>query len=159
MSLAAIQQLVDDLVRDSDQVISSTQRDDAIANALARYSVDAPRRVIEDVIVAGDGSLPLPDAWTVGTSRLVSAEYPIGQRPIAFIPPELLDVRATPSGEDILLLVSLPVGDAVRLTYSALHVLDAGTDTVPVTHRRALAALAASDHVVGEPMHMPILAL
>lgn len=144
MSLAAFQQLVDDLVRDTDQVITPSQRDDAIANALARYSVDAPRRAIEDVVVAGDGSLVIPAAWASG-SRVMDAEYPIGQRPMSQIPLTLIEVRATPTGDSILLLAELPLGDTVRLTFSAAHQLDATIDTVPAAHRRAVAALAGSD--------------
>lgn len=145
MSLADVQSLVDDLVRDTDQVISSLARDTAIAGALARYSEDAPRRVIEDAVVDADGNLPLPAAWTSGASVLYQAEYPIGGRPPTLIPADMLYVVGTPGGDVIQLLASLPAGETVRLTFSGAHALDAATDTVPLRHRHALAALAASD--------------
>lgn len=145
MSLADIQSLVDDLVRDTDQVISSTARDTALANALLRLSTDAPRRVVEDVAVDAQGNLPLPTAWLEGQSLLEQAEYPIGERPRAFIAPSFIEESVTPTGTVLVLLSTIAAGQIVRLTYTALHVLDVGTDTVPLRHARALAALAASD--------------
>lgn len=144
MSLAAVQAIVDDLVRDTDQVIVSLARDTAIANALLRYSVDAPRRVVEDVNVDAGGNLPLPTSWAEG-STLIQAEYPIGERPRTFIAPSSIEESATPTGTLLVLVSHIDTGESVRVTYTAPHVLDATTDSVPARHQRALAALAASD--------------
>ncbi|MEO5626928.1 MAG: hypothetical protein ABIQ70_13045 [Dokdonella sp.] len=145
MSLADVQSLVDDLVRDTDQVITSSQRDTAIANAVLRYSADAPRRVVEDVVVDSGGNLPAPSFWLDDSSRVLRAEYPIGVRPASYIPGELIDTVATPAGVTIVLLGGIADGETVRLAYTAAHALEVGTDTIPAQHRRAVAALAGSD--------------
>ena len=144
MTLAAVQSLVDDLVRDTDQVIGSSARADAIALAVVRYSADAPRRVVEDVVVDVDGNLPLPTAWLEGESELREMEWPIGQKPRSIVSPSLLEVIVTPTGTVLALQGDIPTGSAVRITYSGAHVLDATQDTIPLRHRAAVASLAAS---------------
>lgn len=145
MTLAAFQSLVDDLVRDTDQVISAPARDTAIANAVAQYSADAPRRVVVDAAVDSDGNLPLPADWTDDVSKLLDAEYPIGQRPPVFIPDELITPYASPTGTVLMLLGDLAAGETVRMTFTAPHLLDGAHDTLPPTHRRAVASLAAAE--------------
>lgn len=147
MSLADFPTLVDDLVRDTDQVITSTARDTAIEKALQRYSIDAPRRIVEDVTVNAQGNLPLPTAWHEGQSVLEQAEYPIGERPRTLIAANDIEVVVTPSGTSLVLLGVIASGEQVRLTYTGLHVVDAltSTNTVPLRHRQAVAALAAAD--------------
>lgn len=145
MSLEDLPSLVDDLVRDTDQVITATARDTAIAKALQRYSIDAPRRIVEDVTVNAQGNLPLPSAWLEGQSVLEQAEYPVGERPRRFIAAADIEPSVTPSGTTLVLLASIATGQTVRLTYTGLHVVDALTNTVPLRHRQAVAALAAAD--------------
>lgn len=145
MSLATVQSLVDDLVRDTDQVIASTARDEAIVNAVLRYSADAPRRIIEDVVVDVDGNLPAPALWAEGSSALLQAEYPVGERPTTYIPPQLIEPYVGPTGTVLMLMGAIPSGEIVRVTYAAPHALDGTQDTLVPQHRRAVAALAASD--------------
>lgn len=145
MSLDDLPTLVDDLVRDTDQVISSTVRDTAIAKALQRYSVDAPRRVVEDVAVNVQGNLPLPAAWSEGLSVLLQAEYPVGERPRSLINASHIETAVTPSGTTLVLLDTIATGEIVRVTYTAVHVVDGVTNTVPMRHRHPVACVAAAD--------------
>lgn len=140
MSLAELQGMVDDLVRDTDQVITSGQRDAALAAALVRYGVDAPRRIVADATVGAGGVVPLPADWLAGQSRLLRVEDHPGQRDAREV---VAAVRETPGGEE-LLVDGVEAGAAVRLYYTGAHTLEP-TDTVPIVHRRALAALAAAD--------------
>lgn len=143
--LADFQQLVDDLVRDKDQVISTTARDAAIAAALARYSSDAPRQdIVEDVTSAGGHILPLPGGWH-DTSVLRALEYPVGRHPPSVIGPQGYQFYRSPTGVELRLVLSLLAGDEVRLTYTAPHLLDDATSTIPDRHWRPLACLAAAD--------------
>lgn len=145
MSLADYQQLVDDLVRDRDQVIDVGQRDDAIAGAVMRYSLDAPAPLIADVLsVNGGQRLPVPAGW-VAHSQLRSLEHPVGQTPPSFIGLNGVSLYHGLTGPEIVLLVSLLANDVVRVSYTGAHVLDAHNDSIPLHHRRAVACLAAAD--------------
>ncbi len=145
MSLADLQALVDDLVRDKDQVITTEQRDTAIDGAVSRYSADAPRVLVEDVTSAGGQRLDLPAGWDANASEIRSIEYPVGHIPSIELDPEAWRVYTGPDGAEIVLLLTLLAGEDVRIAYTAPHALDAGTDTIPARHRRPVACLAAAD--------------
>lgn len=145
MTLVSIQALVDDLARDKDQVIASATRDTAIQNALVAYSEAQPRELVADVTSNGSPYVDVPTQWIAGQSILRSVEYPIGQLPTQLIDDAALGLYNTPGGWKIAIAVQVPNGDAVRVTYTAPHVLDNSTDTIPPKHVRAVACLAASD--------------
>ncbi|HRQ63887.1 MAG TPA: hypothetical protein PKZ76_03335 [Xanthomonadaceae bacterium] len=144
MLLADFQSLVDDLVRDKDQVISSTQRNAAVANALARYSVDAPLVLVEDVVAPGGQRLPAPPGWIDGQSAVRAIEYPVGQIPAMYLD-GAVGIYRGPDGDAIELQQSLGDGETARVFFTSAHVLDAATTTIPPRHQRAVAALAAAD--------------
>ena len=144
MSLADFQLLVNHLVRDKDQVVSSPQYDTAIQTAVIRYSADRPRAVVADVVSAGGYRLALPVGFDIGFSKVQSIEHPVGN-----VPETLLEVARTslynsPVATEIQLPTSLPVGDTVRLGFTARHRVDVATDTVPIDHRNAVASWAAA---------------
>lgn len=145
MSLVETQALVDDLVRDKDQVIVSARRDVAIGNALQRYSQDAPRQLVRDVTSDGTALLPLPTDWVDGISDLHEIEYPIGNFPPTLLEPDAFGLYTTPSGNVIRVALAPPIGDGLRVSFTAPHQLDNSHDTIPATHQRALACLAAAD--------------
>lgn len=145
MSLADLQSIVDDLVRDKDQVIASAARDAAIATAVAQYSAAASRVIVEDVECPGGAVLPLPAFWIEGESEIQGVEYPIGEMPPAELAPDVLRIVRTPVGSTLLLAFSPASGEFVRLHYTGAHVLDEDTNTIPSRHQRAVAALAAAD--------------
>lgn len=146
MLLAGFQSLVDDLVRDRDQVISTEERDAAIEAAVARYSVDAPRVRVDDVTsVAGGQRLDVPAGWIDGLSELRALEHPIGHIPTSTIGLEAASLYLGPSGVEIVLLISLLPGDIVRITYTGAHTLTTLASTIPTGHERAVACLAAAD--------------
>lgn len=145
MTLLSLQGLVDDLVRDKDQVISTSSRDEAIAQAVIRYSADRARVVLVDVVaVAGGRALDLPAGWEAGYSQLDSVEYPVDEYPASNLPMAEVRMRRTPTGERIELPIELPAGATVRLGYTQRHVVDAGTDTLPDSDRLAVACWAAA---------------
>jgi len=144
MPLADYQTAVDDLVRDRDAVISDVQRDAAIAAAVTQYSADAPRPVVVDqAATAAGNTLDLPAGWT-DDSVLVSAEYPIGQWPPVYLDASDVQIYASPTVRQLRLPVQLAIGESVRLTYTAAHLVDDADDTVPTKHANAVASLAAS---------------
>ena len=145
MSLADYQTLVDKMVRAPDGVdtIATTDRDTAIELARLRYSQDAERKLTEDVVWVADGYFgPLPASWTDG-SYLVSAEYPIGEQPVALID---MEIYISDAAQQLMTTDGLATGATVRIQFTAPHLLNAGdtpADTVPLRHREAVASYAA----------------
>lgn len=143
MPLADYQQLVDDLVRDRENVVSADQRDNAIAGALAKYSADWPRTVVVDAGSAGGQRIDLPAGFTED-SELVAVEYPIGEIPARELPLSEVSIYRAPTVRQLQLPISTNDGDSLRVSYTAAHLLDDVDDTVPAKHRQAVASLAAS---------------
>lgn len=137
--------MVDDLVRDKDQVISSSSRDEAIAQAVIRYSQDRPRVVVVDVDATGGRRLQTPAGWQTDTSLLLAVEYPIDRHPAAELSLADVKLRQLPSGHVIELPMGLVANEKVRLTYTQQHALDAGADTIPEKDRLAVASWAAAE--------------
>lgn len=138
--LADLLALVDGMVRDESGRLTADDRSRAAQLALARYSSDRPREIVEDVISTGGGELPLPDAWQA-ESELVSAEYPIGQLPLSQL---AVSIYMTPSGQVLRTGGAVSAGSSVRLVFSVPHRIDDAVDTVPLRHREAVAAYAAA---------------
>lgn len=140
MALADYQSLVDSLVRDSSNTVSTVDRDRAIELARLRISADAPRELVKDVIWVADGYFgPLPDGWADG-AWIKSAEYPVGRQPI-----ELVEMAIYTDGaaHQLMAADALPAGAVVRVTFSAPHLLATGVDTIPAENREAVASYAA----------------
>lgn len=144
MALSDFQSLVDDLLRDDASRISATQRDTAIATAVARYSKDRPRAKVQDVVSPGGNLLPLPAAWESAFSDLDILEYPVGNVPPIYISPQAWSLYATPTELKIMVSFGLPVSASVRATYSIAHQVDGSADTVPIGDREPVSCLAAA---------------
>lgn len=144
MALSDLQSIVDDLLRDDAGRISDTQRDTAIATAIARYSKDRPRQKVEDLTSVGGNLLPLPNAWQADFSKLKSIEYPVGDVPPCLIPCNEFSIYSVPGGDMIMLLNALSSDETVRVTYSIAHDVSDSADTVPLGDREPVCCLAAA---------------
>lgn len=144
MSLAELQSLVTDLVRDKDQIITTAQRDTAVQTAVLRYSSDRPLGLVEDVASAGGRRLPLPSAFVLGFSVVQQIEYPIGNVPATVLDLADVGLYRSPSSAEIDVGSSIAAGDLARVRYSGRHTVDALSDTLPEEHRLAVAAWAAA---------------
>lgn len=144
MALSDYQTLVADLVRDDADRITAGQVDEAIATAVERYSQDRPRMKVEDLAGVSGQRLTLPGAWQADFSELASLEYPVGDIPPTFIEADRWSLYDEPAAQKIMLLDSLPAGSTVRARYTIRHVVDAGTDSITLQHREAVAKYAAS---------------
>lgn len=140
--LSDYQTLVDSLIRDEDELLSTADKDAAIAAAVTRYSLDRPRTKVEDITLATTGQLlDLPAGWETDFSALRSLEYPIGD-----VPPTLIDgwqLYQSPTAIQIQLASGLAAGAVIRANYTIVHQVDVAQDTVPVVHRTAVANFAA----------------
>lgn len=144
MSLYDFQTSIADLVRDDAGKIADAERDRAITRAVARYSQDWPRQVVEDVTADGSNYLPLPTAWADGDTAITSLEYPVGEWPISLISTEWYGVVPGPMGDEIRLAGAIISGETVRVVLTVPHVLNATTDTLPDAHHEAVVSYAAA---------------
>lgn len=134
--------LVDILVPAVLGELSPEQRSQAIALAVTRYATDRPRVLVEDFAGVGGAFLPLPSGWVEGVSAVQSLESP----PDA-VPPRIIDGWSLDQGLDgrrIRLSRSLAPGAVVRIAFTAPHVVDDVTDTIPASDREAVANWAAA---------------
>lgn len=144
MAYTDFQSLVADLVRDDAERISTTQRDTAIAVAVARYGKDRPRTKVEDMTAPGGNRLTLPSAWVTGLSDLDALEYPLGETPPSMIPGDAWAYYETPTGLEIKVAYAIVAGATVRATFSIPHQVDDSGDTIPLHDREAVCCLAAA---------------
>lgn len=142
-TLSELETLIDDLVRDAAQWVSPEQRERAIELALVRYSADRPRTVAEDVVTVDGTTVPLPAGWVAGESALHTVECPVVAPPVP-LEADAWTMWRTPTGEVIGLLQAATPGATARLHYTAPHVVDATSSTIPPAHREAVACYAAS---------------
>jgi hypothetical protein len=146
MALSDFQTLVSDLVRDDAGKISETQRDNAIAAAVARYSKDRPRPKVQDVTSAEGGNyLDLPEAWESDFSELQNLEYPIGEFPPSFVSSQAWSLYAAPEGLSIMVGYSFPQDAVIRVSFSIAHQVDSTEDTIPLGDREPVCCLAAAN--------------
>lgn len=144
MALTDFQTLVDNLVRDDAGKLSTTDRDQAIRVAVARYSKDRPRPMVEDLTAPGGNLLSLPAGWEVSFSTLNSLEYPVGSVPPALIDTACWGMYNAPGGLQMMVQDSIPAGETVRAGYTVAHVVDLATDTIPEADREPVSSYAAA---------------
>lgn len=140
MALSDFQTLVTRLVRDGTGQISTDDRDGAIAAALAQYSRDVPRQVVEDITWAAASHFQAaPDDLAAGGDLLACEQLP------AAVPALMVDMALylTVNAVQLMSTMVIGAGTALRLTYTAAHRLDATHDTVPTAHREAVCSFAA----------------
>ena len=146
MALSDLRDAVVALVRDDADAISDDERDDAIARAVARYSVHRPRMVTEDVVVGAGSVVPIAaGAYDPDVHQILWVEHPVGELPPVYLGPGSVITRQTPAGVEFVALGgSIPVGATARVTRTAPHDVSATADTVPARDREAVAAWAAA---------------
>jgi hypothetical protein len=143
MSLDQFRSVVPRLVRCQDgELVTPQDVDRVLQVALRQYSADAPRTLVRDIAWGAAAHLADAPENMSADSKILQAEYPIGSAPpeliflsLAILPPADLAVMSdTPVG----------VGDTVRVTFTAAHVLSSTEDSVPGAHADALGYFAAS---------------
>ena len=140
MALEDFQELVKDMVSDQDAVVTAEVRDRAIDQARMRYSEDAPRLELEEVIWPATGVFgPVPEGWT-DSAVIQSVEFPVGRRPASMV---FADVYRSATGWGLESEQALPGNALVRVSFLLPHVLDDNADSIPQRHRLAVASFAA----------------
>ena len=144
MALADYQALIDDLVRDDTGKITTADRDEAIARAVARYGKDRPRIKVEDVVAPGGNYLSLPAGWQSSFSAIRYIEHPVGNRPATLLDQDSYALYDGPSASEIQLIDAINAGQSVRVNYTIRHTVDGSTDSTPADDREAVSCWAAA---------------
>ncbi len=117
-----------------------------IQQAVRQYSKDRPR--IRDAEFTGDAILqefPVPAGWIKGFSTMQTLEFPVDEVPIRRrdLQDNLVIVQKGDVEKVQLIFTTLAVAEKARVTYTALHTVDAGTSTIQDTDFDAVSDLAA----------------
>lgn len=136
------------LIRDDAGILAPDDLDFAIGEAVKRYSRAKPRVVVADLVAEEGGPLydfPLPADYSEGVSQLREVEYPIGRRQRVLV--DRLDwiPYRSPSGLGLRMLADTPsLGEAIRVTYTALHSVDEDGTSVPSADHDVITLVGAS---------------
>lgn len=138
-----------DLGDDEDQqLLTNTELDAFIAQAVAVHSLRFPVNLTADVVADGTPYTALPPGWEPGLSTLTSVEWPIGENPTSMVDPRLRSFYLHPTDGLVLYWPgSRPASGAlVRYSYTGSAVLSttALDTTLPDAHFYPLCDLAAS---------------
>ena len=142
MTLAALRTLVADRDRASAAPVSDEARDRAIDGAIKRYSLDRPRTLVVAASAAGGAFLVLPEGWDPEFSQVAAVECPPGQVPAVNL--DGVELRQTPTGVVIALPDALQAGTDYWLHYTAPHLVDEASSTIPAADIEAVASWAAA---------------
>lgn len=140
MALEDLQTLIDNLVRDDSDQITDEHRDQALLLAVVRYSTDRPRIIVEELTAAGGSTLDLPVDWDLQFSRLEKLEIPDGDSAT----PVSANTEQVLSGVRIRAAREFQAGTVLHIYFTAMHIVDADNDTVPIADREAVAAWASN---------------
>lgn len=144
MALADFQDRIVSRLRDDNNDITASDQEQALADAVERYSKDRPRQKAEDFAAAAGNLQDLPAGWQPDFSTLVSLETPIGNFPPTLIPSEEVSLYQAPAGLKIMTQTAIGAGNDVRALYTIRHILDGSDDTIPAKDREAVACYAAA---------------
>jgi hypothetical protein len=137
--------------------LNQTDQDDAITQAVKRYSKDRPREMVSDIVGAGSAYLALPtgpstppEQFEDGFSIVRAIEFPVGDLPPTYLEDFEWLMYRTPAGLKIALTGMVPqASDTLRVTWTVRH--NQGTTgsqavatTVPDADFEAVCDLAAS---------------
>ena len=122
----------------------------AINKAVKRYSGDRPHEVVEDENGTGDFdyAITLLASWTNGFSSIKKVEYPVDDdvELASVLDDDAWTIYKKPSGPCLRFLEDKPSEtEAMRITYTALHVCDDEQCTIPVGDEEAVQMLAAAN--------------
>jgi hypothetical protein len=137
--LGDFQTLTSDMLRDDVSRVNAEQLVRAIDLAVAQYSKDRPRMVVEDVVADGGHVVQHPE-----NAKVIFIECPIGEMPPAYLHASSWSIYQSPTGLELRFIATLLTGDTLRLTLQRSHELTAETDTIPVSDREAIASYAAA---------------
>lgn len=139
--------------------INQADQDDAITQAVKRYSKDRPRELVTDITGVNPASAILalptgpsnpPEQFEDGFSIIRAIEFPVGNLPPTYLEGEDWLLYRTPAGLKLALTSLVPqTTDSLRVTWTLRH--NPGTSgqnaiatTVPDSDFEAVCDLAAS---------------
>lgn len=135
-------------------MVTATTLEEAVIQAVTRYSRDRPLLVVTDVTGNGTpyypiiGSGAVLSSWTDGLSRIKSVEYPAAAVSASHVPSYLVEsddweYYVTPTITYVRFKTATPAAtETLRITYSARHTHTTVTDTIKAFDLDAVCDLA-----------------
>lgn len=132
------------------QMLTDTEIEEIIGDALQTYSLSRPRMVTADLTADGSMTQALPSAnsgWVEGFSTIRIIETPTGANPPNYIDPRKYVLYMAPTGTSLRWLIESPAASTtVRITFTSTQVYgtQVANTTAPDVDFGAICALAAS---------------
>jgi len=144
MPLSSYIDRVKKLIPQAEAELPPTALDSSMESAVEEYSRLRPRILVQEY--TGDGTtydFSLPTDFTLGFSRIISIEYPAGERSPVYLKPQYYFIYRKPTATVLRLLITPQSTKKFNVAYTALHKVDATTDTIPSSDFEAVCFLAA----------------
>lgn len=139
----------------NDNEVAETQIDQAIDQAMDQYSEDEPLVVVEDELGDGGHYYPLTSlaSWENDFSQILEIDYDSASRVTDDSLPRPIsiddgDIKFYRDATTRYLLLKNHLPDSTitfRVTYTARHILNGSSSTIPLKHEIAVVYLAASE--------------
>jgi hypothetical protein len=144
--LTTFNALVDTRIKDSEGVLTSAEIDAAVAEAVTTYSKHRPHELLADLAGDGDYDYAVPADWVLDCSAVRRVEYPAGERVPVYLEDDQYTLYKPDAQATVLrfLDVTPQAGQTARVTYTAPHVVDADSSTIPANDEECVGNLAAS---------------
>lgn len=140
-------------VKDTAGRYVDSEKDAFVQEAVEQYARDKPRRV--DDLITGDGTalrFATPSAWEDRFSVILEIEFPTGEDPVVLIE-NLQDTFRIVQQSNVELIqfltLTIPNLDTLRILFTAPHIVDGSSNTIPTNDENAVVALAASKLAAG----------
>lgn len=140
-------------IKDTAARYTDPEKDAFVQEAVEQYARDKPRRV--DDLITGDGTAlrhATPTDWEDRFSVITEVEFPTGEDPVVLLQ-NLQDLFRIVQQSNVELIqfktLTIPNLDTLRIVFTALHIVDGSTNTIPINDENAVVALAASKLAAG----------
>ncbi|SRR5581483_2479962 len=139
---------LDQILKEQAGHLDEADKEAAIQNALKEHSKYKPLALVYDI--AGDGvafdfATSTITSWEKDFSKILSIEFPAGDREPVYLNDDDWTLYEKPSGQVLRLLFDTPAaGQSARVNYTARHSVDDAAGTVPDADVEALCHLAAA---------------
>lgn len=133
------------LLQDDNNILTQPEKDIAIQMAVKYYSRLRAAEKVADIAGTGVYDYTLPTDWVDGASTVKQVEYPAGeQQPVYLYLEDITLYRTAAALKLRFLKISPAAGKTIRLTYTGLHTVTAGSASIPISDEDAVSALAAA---------------
>ena len=135
-----LEQLISDLCRDDENVLTPEQQEDAFSLGLNRINQDSPALKVTDIVASDSITAALPVGFDESFSSLEQVEFPIGERPRCYL--QGVSLYEEPTGK--VLDFPYSVSGTLRVSFTIKHTINDTTNTLKEAQLEAFASYVAA---------------